>query len=101
LVAALVVAYRVLNACWVPASARPPTSLERGGTAARVALGLFNVSWAIFQAVGSIGGAELSRAGVAVPFLLLTARFVAGARATSRLAGPPAGDGAEAGLGSR
>ena len=66
-----------------------------------VALGLFNVSWAIFQVVGSIGGAELSRVGVAVPFLLLMALFAAGARATSRLSAPLAADRAEPELGSR
>jgi predicted MFS family arabinose efflux permease len=91
LLAALVVAYLVLNACWVPALAQLSTTLERGGAAPGVALGLFNVSWAIFQVVGSIGGAELSRVGLAVPFLLLTVLFVAGARATSRLAPPPPG----------
>ena len=72
-----------------PALAQLSASLERGGAASGVALGLFNVSWAIFQVVGSIGGAELSRVGVAVPFLLLSVLFVAGARATSRLAPPP------------
>jgi predicted MFS family arabinose efflux permease len=88
LLAALVLAYLVFNCCWAPALAQLSTTLERGGAAPGVALGLFNVSWAIFQVVGSIGGAELSRVGVAVPFLLLSVLFVAGACATSRL-GPP------------
>jgi predicted MFS family arabinose efflux permease len=92
LLAALVLAYLVFNCCWVPALAQLSTTLERGGAAPGVALGLFNVSWAIFQVVGSIGGAELSRVGVAVPFLLLAVLFLTGARATSRLAGPPVGD---------
>ncbi len=91
LLVALVLAYLVLNACWVPALAQLSTTLERGGAAPGVALGLFNVSWAIFQVVGSIGGAELSRVGLAVPFLLLSVLFVAGARATSRLGALPAG----------
>jgi len=101
LLAALVLAYLSLNSCWVPALAQLSTSLERGGAAPGVALGLFNLSWAVFQVVGSIGGAELSRVGLAVPFLLLAVLFLAGARATSRLAEPLAGDGAEPGLGSR
>jgi predicted MFS family arabinose efflux permease len=101
LLPALVLAYLVLNGCWVPALAQLSTSLERGGAAPGVALGLFNVSWAIFQVVGSIGGAELSRVGVAAPFLLLTALFAAGARATSRLSAPLAADRAEPELGSR
>ena len=100
LLPALVLAYLVLNACWVPALAQLSTSLERGGAAPGVALGLFNVFWAIFQVVGSIGGAEVSRVGSAVPFLLLTALFAAGACATSRLAGAPAADRVETGLGS-
>ena len=68
-----------------PALAQLSTTLERGGAAPGVALGLFNVSWAIFQVVGSIGGAELSRVGLAVPFLLLAVLFLAGARAASTL----------------
>ena len=90
LLAALVLAYVLLNACWVPALAQLSTTLERGGAAPGVALGLFNVSWAIFQVVGAIGGAELSRVALAVPFLLLSVLFLAGARVTSRLAPPPA-----------
>jgi MFS family permease len=101
LLAALVLAYLVLNACWVPALAQLSTTLERGGAPPGVALGLFNVSWAIFQVVGSIGGAEVSRVGIAAPFLVLTALFAAGARATSRLAVPPVADGAQPGHGSR
>jgi predicted MFS family arabinose efflux permease len=101
LLPALVLVYLVINACWVPALAQLSTTLERGGAAPGVALGLFNVSWAIFQVVGSIGGAELSRVGVAVPFLLLTALFAAGARATSRLSAPLAADRADPELGSR
>ena len=101
LLAALVLAYLVLNACWVPALAQLSTTLERGGAAPGVALGLFNVSWAIFQVVGSIGGAEVSRVGIAAPFLVLTALFTLGACATSRLATPPPGDGAEPERGSR
>jgi predicted MFS family arabinose efflux permease len=101
LLAALVLAYLVLNACWVPALAQLSTTLERGGAVPGVALGLFNVSWAIFQVVGSIGGAEVSRVGIAAPFLVLTALFAAGARATSRLVVSPVADGAEPGSGSR
>jgi MFS transporter, DHA1 family, solute carrier family 18 (vesicular amine transporter), member 1/2 len=101
LLATLVLAYLVLNACWVPALAQLSTTLERGGAAPGVALGLFNVSWAIFQVVGSIGGAEVSRVGIAAPFLVLTALFAVGACATSRLATPPPGDGAEPERGSR
>ena len=71
------------------------------GAAPGVALGLFNVSWAIFQVVGCDRRAELSRVGLAVPFLLLSVLFAAGVHATSRLAGPLVGGGAEPGRGSR
>jgi hypothetical protein len=48
------------------------------GGAPGVALGLFNLTWAIVQVVGAVGGAQLDRAGVAVPFLVLAVLFAGG-----------------------
>jgi predicted MFS family arabinose efflux permease len=81
----LVLVYIALNACWVPSLAQLMTSLDRTGAAPGLALGLFNVSWAIFQVIGSIGGAELSRTGDAVPFALLAVLFTVSTRVASRL----------------
>jgi predicted MFS family arabinose efflux permease len=85
LVAGLVLVYIALNACWVPSLAQLMTSMDRAGAAPGLALGLFNVSWAIFQVVGSIGGAELSRAGESAPFVVLCVLFAVSTRATTRL----------------
>jgi len=86
LLAVLVVSFPVFGASWVPALAYLSASVEREGGAAGVALGLFNISWAVSQVVGAVGGAELSRLGEAVPFLVLVALFLAGVRAASTLA---------------
>jgi predicted MFS family arabinose efflux permease len=81
----LVVSFPVLGASWVPSLAQLSTSLERDGAGAGVALGLFNISWAISQVIGAVGGAELSHVGAAVPFLLLGVLFLGGARLASTL----------------
>ena len=80
LLAVLVVSFPVLGASWVPSLAQLSASVERDGAGPGVALGLFNISWAISQVVGAVGGAELSHLGAAVPFLLLVLLFVAGTR---------------------
>lgn len=86
LLAVLVVSFPVIGASWVPALAQLSASVEREGGASGVALGLFNISWAVSQVVSAVGGAELSRLGAAVPFLVLVVLFLAGVRAASALA---------------
>jgi hypothetical protein len=85
LLGVLVGSFPVLGANWVPSLAQLSASVEREGGASGVALGLFNISWAVSQVAGAVGGAELSRLGAAVPFLLLVALFLVGARAASAL----------------
>jgi predicted MFS family arabinose efflux permease len=85
LLGALVVSFPVLGASWVPSLAQLSASVEREGGGSGVALGLFNISWAISQVAGAVGGAELSHLGAAVPFLLLVGLFLVGARAASTL----------------
>jgi hypothetical protein len=86
LLTVLVVSFPVFGASWVPALAQLSASVEREGGATGVALGLFNISWAVSQVVGAVGGAELSHLGAAVPFLGLVVLFGAGVRAASTLA---------------
>jgi len=86
LLSVLVVSLPIFGSSWVPSLAQLSTSLEREGAAPGVALGLFNLSWAVSQVVGAIGGAELSHLGGAVPFLLVAALFLLGARGASTLA---------------
>jgi MFS transporter, DHA1 family, solute carrier family 18 (vesicular amine transporter), member 1/2 len=85
LLAALVVSFPIFGASWVPSLAHLSALVERNGGGSGVALGLFNISWAISQVAGAVGGAELSHLGPAVPFLLLVAVFLIGARAASAL----------------
>ncbi len=85
LLAVLVVSFPVFGASWVPSLAQLSASVEREGGGSGVALGLFNISWAVSQVVGAVGGAELSHLGAAVPFLLLVVLFAAGVRAASAL----------------
>jgi predicted MFS family arabinose efflux permease len=85
LLGALVVSFPVLGASWVPSLAHLSALVERQGGGSGVALGLFNISWAISQVVGAVGGAELSHLGEAVPFLVLVVLFVIGARAASTI----------------
>jgi MFS family permease len=85
LLGVLVVSFPVLGASWVPSLAQLSASVEREGGAAGIALGLFNISWAVSQVAGALGGAELSHLGQAVPFLLLGVLFLVGARAASSL----------------
>ena len=57
-----------------------------------MALGLFNITWAICQITGAVGGAQLSRYGEAVPFLVLVLLYAFGTRVAARL--PATADGA-------
>jgi predicted MFS family arabinose efflux permease len=81
----LVVSFSVFGANWVPSLAQLSASVERQGAGSGLALGLFNLTWAISQVAGAIGGAALSHLGEAVPFLLLGALFLAGMRSASAL----------------
>jgi hypothetical protein len=65
----------------VPALAQLSASVEGYTAGPGVALGLFNISWAISQVAGALGGAALSHVGAAVPFRLLGTLFLAGMRA--------------------
>jgi hypothetical protein len=73
----------VIGAAWVPALAELTATVERSGAGTGLALGLFNVCWAISQTVGAVGGAQLSRVAEALPFLVLVALYGAGTRMTS------------------
>jgi predicted MFS family arabinose efflux permease len=85
LVIALVVTFPVLGSVWVPSLAQLAASLERGGGRPGAALGLFNLCWAVCQVAGSVGGAQLSHLGEAVPFLVLCALNLLGLRAAAGL----------------
>jgi hypothetical protein len=74
-------------AIWVPALARLSDAVTGAGSAAGVALGLFNITWAVVQVIGAIGGAQLHRFGGAVPFLVLVVLFAAGIWWAARLPG--------------
>lgn len=93
LLATLVLAAVLLNACWVPSMGQLTIAVDHGGGSPGVAMGLFNLSWAVFQVVGAVGGAELSRLGEPIPFVVLCVGFVAGARATVALETTAAGRG--------
>jgi predicted MFS family arabinose efflux permease len=81
----LVVSFPVFGANWVPSLAQLSASVERHGAGSGMALGLFNITWAISQVAGAVGGATLSHLGAAVPFVLLGVLFLAGMRAASAL----------------
>jgi predicted MFS family arabinose efflux permease len=75
----------ILGCVWVPSLAQLAASIEQTGTQAGVALGLFNITWAISQILGAVGGAQLSRFGEAVPFAILGAFYAIGLRAAAGL----------------
>jgi predicted MFS family arabinose efflux permease len=78
LVLVMIAALPLVAAIWVPALARLSDAVTAAGGAAGVALGLFNLTWAVVQVVGALGGAQLHRLGPAPPFLVLVALFGAG-----------------------
>lgn len=86
LVVALVAILPAMGSVWVPSLAQLSATVERAGAQPGVALGLFNLTWAASQIAGALGGAQLSRAGEAVPFLVLAALFAVGARTALTLA---------------
>ncbi len=89
LLIALVLTFPIVGSVWVPSLAQLAATTERSGLQPGVALGLFNVCWAMSQIVGAVGGARLSRYGEAVPFLVLGVLCVLGTRAAARLPGAP------------
>ncbi|MGH2859035.1 MAG: MFS transporter [Solirubrobacteraceae bacterium] len=86
LLVALVVSLPVIGAVWVPSLAQLGVAVERGGSQPGVALGLFNITWAVSQMVGAVGGAQLaSGLGESVPFAALAGLLVLGIAGTGRL----------------
>jgi predicted MFS family arabinose efflux permease len=85
LVVALALSFPVLGSVWVPSLAQLSASVERRGAQPGVALGLFNLCWAACQTAGAVGGAQLSRLGEAVPFVVLFVLYALGTRAAAHL----------------
>jgi predicted MFS family arabinose efflux permease len=86
LLSALALSLPVLGSVWVPSLAALAASVQRTGTQSGVALGLFNITWAICQIAGALGGPQLVRLGEAVPFVTLGVLYVLGMRAAGRAA---------------
>lgn len=88
LLVALVVSLPAIGSVWVPSLAQLGVAVERGGGQPGVALGLFNITWAVSQMVGAVGGAQLaSGLGEAVPFAVLAGLFALGIMGAGRLDG--------------
>lgn len=81
LLVALAVTWPVVGSVWVPALAELSASVERVGAESGLALGLFNLCWAVSQSVGAIAGAQLARAAEAAPYVILAALYALGASA--------------------
>ena len=81
LLLALAVTWPVVGSVWVPALAELSASVERVGAESGLALGLFNLCWAVSQSVGAVAGAQLARSAEAVPYLILAALYAIGASA--------------------
>jgi DHA1 family multidrug resistance protein-like MFS transporter len=89
LLIALTLSFPVLGSVWVPSLAQLAASVEGGATHPGVALGLFNITWAICQVTGAVVGAQLSRFGQGVPFLVLALLYALGTRAAASLPSTP------------
>jgi predicted MFS family arabinose efflux permease len=85
LLVTLALSFPVIGSVWVPSLAQLAASVERIGAPPGVALSLFNISWAVCQIAGAVGGAQLSQLGAAVPFLVLFGLCGLGARVAARL----------------
>jgi MFS family permease len=72
----LALAWPTLGNIWVPSLAELTKRVEATGAASGVALGLFNLCWSCFQALGALTGTRLASIAVAVPFLVLAAIYV-------------------------
>jgi predicted MFS family arabinose efflux permease len=85
LLISLALSLPILGSVWVSSLAQLAAIVERTGTQPGVALGLFNIAWAICQIIGAVGGAQLSRVGEAVPFVILALLYALGTRTAARL----------------
>jgi DHA1 family multidrug resistance protein-like MFS transporter len=84
LLVSLTIVWPVFGSVWVPALAELTSAVERAGSQAGLASGLFNLCWAMNAAIGAIGGAQLARVLEAAPFIVLAVLFGAGARSAGR-----------------
>jgi predicted MFS family arabinose efflux permease len=84
LLVVMVLAWPILGLLWIPGLADLTAAVERIGGGIGLALGLFNLAWAIFQALGSIAGPALARIGEATPFIALAVLFAVGLAAIAR-----------------
>lgn len=80
----LVVTWPMFGSVWVPALAELTGAVERAGAEAGLALGLFNLDWAITQSLGAVAGGQLARTVAAGPFVLLAAVYAAGLLSVGR-----------------
>jgi predicted MFS family arabinose efflux permease len=78
LIVVMIVLLPLVAGIWVPALARLSEAVTATGGAPGVALGLFNLTWAVVQVIGALGGAQLHRVGGAVPFGVLALLFAGG-----------------------
>jgi MFS family permease len=81
LLVGLAITWPVVGSVWVPALAELSASVERVGAESGLALGLFNLCWAVSQSIGAVAGAQLARGTEAVPYLVLAALYAIGASA--------------------
>lgn len=86
LLATVALSWPVIGAVWVPALAELTAAAERIGAGSGLALGLFNLCWAVSQSLAGIGGAQLARGWEAAPFVLLACVYGSAALAARRLA---------------
>ncbi len=78
LLLALVITWPTIGSVWVPALAELTGAVERAGAGSGLALGLFNLDWAIVQSVGAVAGGQLARTSEAAPFIVLAVMYAAG-----------------------
>lgn len=86
LLALVVISWPLIGAAWVPALAELTSATERVGAGSVLALGLFNLFWAIGQTVAGVGGGALARSWEAAPFLVLAGLYGLAALSARRLA---------------
>jgi MFS family permease len=84
LLGAMVLTWPIIGLMWIPGLTDLTAAVERIGGGLGLALGLFNLTWAVFQAAGSIIGPQLARIGEATPFIVLAALFACGLVAAVR-----------------
>jgi MFS family permease len=78
LLIAVAVCWPVLCSVWVLGLAELTEAVGKRGGQIGLALGMFNVRWAVTQSLGAVGGAQLSRIAEAVPFLVLAVLYAMG-----------------------